>query len=80
MSHTPHLLTDEFPDHVEQMTALKQSNARFASLLDKYHEVNLAVHHAETDLHPKDDMTVTQMRKQRMALKDEIWGILSKEA
>lgn len=80
MSHTPHELAEEFPEHVEAMHDLKMKDAHFAGLFDKYHELNRAVHRAETNVEPTDDFHMAEMRKERMALKDEIWGILSKAA
>jgi len=77
MSHTPHELAEEFPGKVEQIAALKQSDAHFARLADEYHEINRAVHRAETDVEPTDDLHMNDMRKQRMALKDQIWAALS---
>jgi uncharacterized protein YdcH (DUF465 family) len=40
--------------------------------------VNRAVHRAESGVEPVDDFTETKMRKERMALKDEIAGMLAK--
>ncbi|MCM2560539.1 DUF465 domain-containing protein [Lutimaribacter sp. EGI FJ00015] len=77
MSHTPHELHEEFPEHAEKMTALKTSNAHFAKLAEEYHEINRAVHRAETDIEPTDDLNMSEMRKKRAALKDEIYQILS---
>ncbi|WP_457648162.1 YdcH family protein [Profundibacter sp.] len=76
MSHTPNELSEEFPDRVDQMSALKQSDAHFSKLFDDYHEINRAIHRAETDVEPTDDLHMAEMRKQRLALKDEIWAIL----
>ncbi len=76
MSHTPNELSEEFPDRVDQMSDLKQSDAHFSKLFDDYHEINRAVHRAETDVEPTDDLHMAEMRKQRLALKDEIWAIL----
>ncbi len=76
MSHTPHELAEEFPDRVEQMSKMKQSDAHFAKLFDEYHEINRAVHRAETDVEPTDDLHMAEMRKQRLAIKDEIWSML----
>ena len=78
MSHTPHELADEFPDHVQKMSALKQSDAHFSRLFDTYHEVNRTVHRAETNVEPMDALAETQLRKQRGALKDQIWSYLQK--
>ena len=78
MSHTPHELAEEFPDKVEIMSALKTSDAHFAKLADEYHEINRAVHRAETNVEPMEELAEVDLRKKRAALKDEIWGMLSK--
>tara|TARA_R110002124_G_scaffold106467_3_gene258255 strand:+ start:13455 stop:13694 length:240 start_codon:yes stop_codon:yes gene_type:complete len=76
MSHTPHELAEEFPADVEKMHALKQSDAHFARLFDDYHDINGQVHRAETDVEPTSDDHLTEMRKTRLALKDEIAAML----
>ncbi|MEX3014383.1 YdcH family protein [Gymnodinialimonas hymeniacidonis] len=78
MSHTPHELADDFPDKVDTIHALKQSDAHFAKLAEAYHDVNRAVHRAETGVEPVSDVAEQDMRRQRMALKDEIAGMLAK--
>lgn len=80
MSHVPHELAEEFPDMASQMSALRQSDSHFAKLTDSYHELNRAVHRAETDVEPTSDDHMQEMRKQRMALKDEIYGYLKDNA
>ncbi|MBO6638987.1 MAG: YdcH family protein [Roseitalea sp.] len=77
MAHTPHELAEEFPEHVEKMSEMKVSNAHFARLFDDYHEINRAIHRAETDIEPTDDFNMEDMRKKRMHLKDEIYGMLT---
>ena len=77
MSNTPHELAEEFPEHVDAMHRLKGENAHFAKLFDAYHEVNRAVHRAETDVEPTDDAHMEELRKRRLALKDQIYGILT---
>lgn len=78
MSHTPHELAEDFPQDAEKIHALKVSNPHFAKLMDAYHDINRAVHRAETGVEPCDELTETDMRKQRMRLKDEIAGMLAK--
>ncbi len=80
MSNTPHELAEEFPEHVAKMHELKISDAHFARLFEEYHEVNRAIHRAETNVEPTDDMHMETMRKTRLALKDKIYGMLSKAA
>lgn len=77
MSHTPHELSEEFPDMVEKMHELKQADAHFAKLSDDYHEVNRAVHRAETNVEPMEELAEVELRKKRAHLKDEIYRILS---
>lgn len=76
MSHTPHELLEEFPDKAERITALKSADAHFARLAEDYHEVNRAIHRAETDIEPTDDLHMSAMRKKRLHLKDQIAGML----
>jgi hypothetical protein len=77
MSHTPHELAEEFPEHVGKIRELKASNAHFARLADAYHEVNRAIHRSEAEVEPLSDGTETAMRRQRMTLKDEIYAMLT---
>ncbi|MBV1864185.1 MAG: YdcH family protein [Rhodobacteraceae bacterium] len=77
MSHTPHELAEEFPEHVDAIHSLGQEDAHFARLSDEYHTLNRSIHRAETNVEPLEDLHLVEMRKQRMALKDEIYRILS---
>jgi len=77
MSHTPHELHEEFPEHADRIHTLKTSDAHFGKLFDEYHEVNRAVHRAETNVEPTDDANLENMRKQRMVLKDQLYALLS---
>jgi uncharacterized protein YdcH (DUF465 family) len=76
MSNTPHELAEEFPEFVEKMRELKGSNAHFAKLADEYHNVNRQIHRAETNVEPMEQLAEEALRKQRGALKDEIYGLL----
>lgn len=77
MSHVAHELTEEFPDKAEKIHALKQADAHFARLVETYHEVNRAVHRAETRVDSLDEAAEQALRRQRMTLKDEIFRKLS---
>ena len=78
MSHTPHELAEEFPDKVTLMHDLRAQDAHFARLADAYHEVNRAVHRAETNVEATDDAHETELRRERMQLKDQIAAILAR--
>ena len=77
MTHTPHELAEEFPDKAEQIHQLKTSDAHFRRLFDQYHIVNRAIHRAETQVEPVEDIVETKMRKERMVLKDQIAAMLA---
>ena len=77
MSHTPHELQDEFPDLAEKITEKKQNDGHFAKLAEEYHELNRAVHRAETNVEPVEELAEVEMRKKRAALKDQLYAMLT---
>ena len=78
MSHTPHELAAEFPQDAETIHNLKISDAHFARLADTYHEVNRESHRIEAEIEPASDERAEHLKKQRLALLDEISPILSR--
>jgi len=80
MGHTPHELAADFPEYLDQLHSLKLSDAHFAKLTERYHDVNRAVHRAETNVEPTSDERLVNMRKRRMTLKDQIYGILKSKS
>jgi len=77
MSHVPHELAEEFPDQTDRIHDLKTSNAHFARLADEYHEVNRAIHRAETRVEPVSDEAEQDLRRKRLHLKDEIAAMIA---
>jgi uncharacterized protein len=80
MSNTPHDLYEDFPEKAEAIHALKAKDAHFARLVVEYHEVNRAVHRAETLVEPTTPEHEGQLRLKRMKLKDEIYRALQSVA
>ena len=78
MSNTPHELAEEFPQHVSLMRHLRETDGHFLRISNAYHDVNRVIHRAETDIEPMDDSHVTDLRKRRMRLKDEIFEWLKR--
>ncbi|MBK1698445.1 YdcH family protein [Rhodovibrio salinarum] len=74
--HTPHELSEEFPDHKDKIHALKESDEHFAELAEAYHQVNRDIHRMETEVEPVADLTEHELRKRRLQLKDEIASYL----
>ncbi|MBT9247415.1 DUF465 domain-containing protein [Gemmobacter fulvus] len=77
MSNTPHELAEEFPAEAGKISALKETDAHFARLVEEYHTVNRKVHRAETLVEPTSADHEAELRKTRALLKDTIWKRLS---
>lgn len=77
MSNVPHELAAEFPELTQKMHDLKISDQHFARFFDEYHEINRQVHRSETDVEPVSDAAMNDLRKQRMALKDKLYSMLT---
>jgi len=80
MSHVPHELAEEFPEATQRIHDLKASNAHFARLADEYHELNRQIHRIETRVEPASEEIEQDLRRKRLALKDEIAAMLSSAA
>ena len=76
MSHVPHDLAEEFPAQQAQIHDLKASNAHFAKLCETHHSVNREIHRGETNVEPMDDVRLEDLKKERLALLDEITTFL----
>ncbi|UAB78686.1 DUF465 domain-containing protein [Erythrobacter sp. SCSIO 43205] len=76
--HTPNELTEIFKRDRELMTKLKASDAHFARLADKYHEVNREVHRIEAETEAASDERFETLKKERLALLDQITAIVTK--
>lgn len=77
MSHVPHELHEEFPEHADALHTLKTDNAHFAKLSDEYHTINREIHRIETEVEAASDEALEDMKKQRLQLKDEIAAMLA---
>ena len=72
MTHTPHELHAEFPQEAARLSLLKATDPAFAALAARYHDLNRAIHRAETDVAPTSDDHLGGMRRERLHLKDRI--------
>jgi uncharacterized protein YdcH (DUF465 family) len=71
-----HDLIHEFPEHKDTIHVLKMNDAHFAKLFDAYHGVTNEVEKWERADMPVNDTLVEDLKKQRVALKDELYGML----
>lgn len=71
-----HDLKHEFPELEDKIHALKMSDNHFKKLFDEYHELNNEIHRVETGAESTSDEFLTQLRKKRVHLKDELYQML----
>lgn len=75
-AHTPHELHEAFPHHAEAIHRLKLSDPHFARLAEQHHDINRAIHRAESEIEPASDAHLEDLKKQRLQLLDDIAAIL----
>lgn len=76
MTHVPHGLADEFPDHLNTLATLKAIDLHFARLSEEYQDVNRNIHRVETRVEAVSEAVEQELRRRRAVLKDEIWAML----
>jgi uncharacterized protein YdcH (DUF465 family) len=76
MSVEKHDLVHELPEYRERIHELKTSNRHFASLFVQYHDTNQAVLRAEAGIETPADDYLESLKRQRLALKDELYAML----
>jgi uncharacterized protein YdcH (DUF465 family) len=72
-----HDLFHEFPEHKDRISELRADDARFASLCERYHQVNHEVTQIAHGRRAADDLETDQLKRTRVRLKDEIYSILT---
>lgn len=78
MSNTPHQLADEFPHDHAVLHELKLHNPHFVTLADRYQAVNGEIHRIEAGIENTSDDYAETLKKQRLALIDEIAAMLAR--
>lgn len=71
-----HDLHHEFPEHAAAIHSLKVGNAHFARLFEEYHALTTRIEVLEDKDSPIADTELEEMKKQRLRLKDDLYGML----
>lgn len=72
-----HTITREFPEYADRISELKVSDVTFLKLYVNYEEVNaLITHYEDGEQNHTTDEHLTDLRKKRVHLKDEIYNYL----
>ncbi|MCB1519237.1 MAG: DUF465 domain-containing protein [Hyphomicrobiaceae bacterium] len=79
MSHVPHELAEEFPEHKAKIHDLKLANGHFSRLFNEYHELNREIHRIEAAGVNVADEDFENLKLVRLRLKDEIYAMLTEQ-
>lgn len=72
-----HHLATEFPEYKDRIHELKTgNNAHFMKLYAEYNELDNNIYRIEEGIEVTDDDYLEGLKKQRLALKDELFAIL----
>jgi hypothetical protein len=72
-----HPLVVEFPEHKDKIHSLKMADTHFHKLMEDYEKLDKEIFNIEDGSNPADDAVVENLKKQRLALKDEIFQMLN---
>lgn len=71
-----HNLVDELPEYKDRIHDLKMSNKHFAAQFDKYHELDHQVLRIEEGIENTSDEYLEELKKKRLAFKDELFAMI----
>ena len=67
-----------FTEYRDLITKLKTEDARFERLFDKHNDMDQKIKNMEARLEPATDIEIEVLKKEKLALKDELYQILRK--
>lgn len=69
-----------FPEYRDLITQLKGHNAHFTRLFDKHNLLDQEIKNMEAHIEPGSQIEIERLKKEKLALKDEIYGLLKQAA
>jgi uncharacterized protein YdcH (DUF465 family) len=67
-----------FPEYRDLITQLKSHDAHFTRLFDKHNSLDQEIKNKEDHIEPGTHIEIEQLKKEKLALKDELYVILKK--
>lgn len=71
-----HHLVKEFPEYKDEIHELKTSDAHFSKLYGEYNDLDNNIYRIEEGIENTSDDVLEEMKKKRLALKDELLAML----
>ena len=69
-----------FPEYRDLITQLKTTDHHFLNLFEKHNELDQRIKHMESGIEPATNLDIEALKKEKLALKDELYQILRKAA
>ncbi len=67
-----------FPEYRELITKLKTEDAHFERIFNEHNELDQKIKNMEAHIEPGTPIEIETLKKQKLALKDELYRILVK--
>jgi len=71
-----HDLIHELPEHKDRIHELKMNNKHFEKLFIKYHDLDHQIRRIEEGVETPSDEFLEELKKERLFLKDELFGMI----
>ena len=69
-----------FPEYRDLITQLKTTDRHFLNVFDKHNELDQKIKNMESGIEPSTNLGIEALKKEKLALKDELYQILRKAA
>jgi hypothetical protein len=69
-----------FPEYRDLITQLKATDRHFLNLFEKHNELDQRIKNMESGIEPATNLDIEALKKEKLALKDELYQILRKAA
>jgi hypothetical protein len=69
-----------FPEYRDLITQLKTTDRHFLNLFEKHNELDQRIKNMESGVEPATSLAIEALKKEKLALKDELYQVLRKAA
>lgn len=67
-----------FPEYRDLITRLKTEDAHFLAVFNKHNNLDQKIKNMESGIEPGSKVEIDTLKKEKLALKDELYAILRK--
>ena len=69
-----------FPEYRDLITELKTTDRHFLNLFDKHNDLDQKIKNLEAHIEHATHLEIESLKKEKLVLKDELYGLLRKAA